>query len=57
MGWRSWNCYHANIDQEKMTIAANAMVNKSRGVSLLEAGFENCGLDDYHQLERSGAQP
>ena len=55
MGWRSWNCYHANIDQEKMTIAANAMVNKSRGVSLLEAGFENCGLDDYYQACGTGA--
>ena len=36
MGWRSWNCYHAGISQEKMTIAADAMVNTSRGVSLLE---------------------
>ena len=32
-----------------MTTAANAMVDKSRGVSLLEVGFINCGLDDYYQ--------
>merc|ERR1719473_478176 len=55
MGWRSWNAYHADINQKKMTTAADAMVNKSRGVSLLEAGFNNCGLDDYYQKCGSGA--
>lgn len=55
MGWRSWNAYHADISQAKMTTAANAMVDKSRGVSLLEAGFENCGLDDYYQACGTGA--
>jgi hypothetical protein len=54
MGWRSWNCYHQAISQEKMTIAANAMVNKSRGASLLELGYENCGLDDYYQACGTG---
>ena len=34
------NCYHSAISQDKMTIAANAMVDKSRGVSLLEMGYE-----------------
>ena len=56
MGWRSWNCYHQAISQEKMTAAANAMVNKSRGLSLLEVGYENCGLDDYYQACRTGVQ-
>ena len=56
MGWRSWNCYHSDISQAKMTIAADAMVNKSRGVSLLEAGYENCGLDDYYQACKTGVQ-
>tara|TARA_B110000208_G_C11477777_1_gene324610 strand:+ start:59 stop:592 length:534 start_codon:yes stop_codon:yes gene_type:complete len=56
MGWRSWNCYHREISQAKMMIAANAMVNKSRGVSLLDVGFVNCGLDDYFQVsDGSGA--
>jgi alpha-galactosidase len=55
MGWRSWNCYHHEVTQEKMTIAANAMVDKSRGISLLEAGYENCGLDDYYQACGTGA--
>ena len=39
-----------------MTTAANAMVNKSRGVSLLEVGYENCGLDDYYQACKTGVQ-
>jgi alpha-galactosidase len=56
MGWRSWNCYHQAISQEKMTAAANAMVNKSRGLSLLEVGYENCGLDDYYQACKTGVQ-
>ena len=55
MGWRSWNCYHKEISQAKMTFAANAMVNKSRGVSLLDVGYENCGLDDYYQACGTGA--
>lgn len=38
-----------------MTTVANAMVNKSRGVSLLEMGYENCGLDDYYQACGTGA--
>ena len=56
MGWRSWNCYHQAISQVKMTIAANAMVNKSRGVSLLDAGYVNCGLDDFYQKCKAGPQ-
>jgi len=35
---RSWNAYHQNINQAMMTTAANAMVDKSRGVSLLDVG-------------------
>lgn len=55
MGWRSWNCYHREVTQEKMITAANAMVDRSRGVSLLEVGYENCGLDDYYQACGTGA--
>jgi alpha-galactosidase len=54
LGWRSWNAYHKEISQDKMTIAANAMVNKSRGISLLEAGYEQIGLDDYYQACGTG---
>ena len=56
MGWRSWNCYHSGISQAKMTTAADAMVNKSRGASLLEVGYENCGLDDYYQACKTGVE-
>jgi hypothetical protein len=55
MGWRSWNCYHADISQEKMTTAANAFVDTSRGLSLKEVGFVNVGLDDYYQACGTGA--
>ena len=55
MGWRSWNCYHQGVTQEKMIAAADAMVDKSRGTTLLEVGFVNCGLDDYYQACHTGA--
>ena len=38
-----------------MTAAADAMVDKSRGLSLLDVGFNNCGLDDYYQDCHTGA--
>ena len=53
-GWRSWNAYGADITQEKMIAAAAAMVNRSRGHSLLDAGYTNCGLDDYWQACGTG---
>ena len=34
MGWRSWNCYHRDIDQAKMTAAANAFVDTSVGARM-----------------------
>ena len=32
-----------------MTAAADSMVKKRSGISLLDVGYENCGLDDYYQ--------
>jgi len=55
MGWRSWNCYHQAINQEKMTTAANAFVDASRGSTLKDVGYINVGLDDYYQLCHAGA--
>ena len=60
MGWRSWNCFHANVDQAKMEGIMDAMVDRSRLVdgkptSLLDLGYDNCGLDDNWQACGAGA--
>jgi alpha-galactosidase len=55
MGWRSWNCYHSDINQAKMNAAADAFVDTRRGLSLKEVGYIHVGLDDYYQLCGSGA--
>ena len=47
MGWRSWNCYQGNVNQEKMQRVVDAMVAKRHGgVSLQDLGYANVGLDD-----------
>jgi len=53
-GWRSWNCYGGGVNQQKMIIAAEAMLDKSRGVSLVEAGYNYIGLDDGYQACGTG---
>eukprot|EP01121_Diplochlamys_sp_Union-15-3_P021654 TRINITY_DN8881_c0_g1_i1.p1 TRINITY_DN8881_c0_g1~~TRINITY_DN8881_c0_g1_i1.p1 ORF type:complete len:437 (-),score=70.88 TRINITY_DN8881_c0_g1_i1:41-1351(-) len=54
MGWRSWNCFGGNIDQQKMMSQMDAIADRSRMVngkptSLLDVGFEHVGLDDNWQ--------
>eukprot|EP00755_Sulcionema_specki_P032358 Sspe_Gene.19718::Locus_7196_Transcript_1_1_Confidence_1.000_Length_1434::g.19718::m.19718/K07407/E3.2.1.22B, galA, rafA; alpha-galactosidase len=55
MGWRSWNCYQANVTQEKMERVMDSMVKKrsvpsaGKDMSLLDLGYVNCGLDDAWQ--------
>ena len=39
MGWRSWLPFKHNQSQQKMMAAANAMVSRKRGASLLELGY------------------
>ncbi|EDQ90448.1 uncharacterized protein MONBRDRAFT_3278, partial [Monosiga brevicollis MX1] len=61
MGWRSWNCYHADIDQGKMESVMAAMVNRSRLVvgqptSLHDLGYQDVGLDDNWQACGAGHQ-
>jgi hypothetical protein len=47
MGWRSWNCYHLDVSQDKMITVANSFVDTSiSGVSLKMAGYTHVGLDD-----------
>jgi len=54
MGWRSWNCYGGNVNQKKMESIMDKMASKSRQVdgknmSMVDLGYNNCGLDDNWQ--------
>jgi len=54
MGWRSWNCFGGNIDQQKMMSIMDAITDRSRQVngkfaSLADIGYVHVGLDDNWQ--------
>jgi alpha-galactosidase len=51
MGWSSWNCWFDNIDQDKITRAAHAMVESG----LAQHGFTYINVDDTWQDSRSGS--
>jgi len=55
MGWRSWNCYHGNIDQPLIEKVIDAMLDTSRQVngkamSYVQLGYGEVGVDDNWQL-------
>jgi len=55
MGWRSWNLFGANVDQQLMEGQMDAMVSRKRLVdgvptSLWDLGYRDIGLDDNWQL-------
>jgi alpha-galactosidase len=50
MGWSSWNCWFDNIDQDKITRAAHAMVDSG----LSQHGFVYVNVDDTWQGPRGG---
>lgn len=55
MGWRSWNCYHRDVDAKKMMSVMDRMAEKTRQVdgknmSMVDLGYDNCGLDDNWQV-------
>jgi alpha-galactosidase len=58
MGWRSWNCFHGNVNQTKIEEQVDGLVarNASRGdgLSLLDHGYESIGLDDNWQACGTG---
>ena len=56
MGWRSWNCYHGDVSQTGIEATIDAIVDKSRGTSLLELGFTNVGVDDGWQACGTGRE-
>lgn len=53
MGWRSWNAFHANINQDTFVAAIDALTAKNRtvrgragSVSLCDLGYCSCGIDE-----------
>lgn len=60
MGWRSWNLYGANVNQQLIEGIMKGMVNRSRMVdgkptSLCDLGYCDVGLDDNWQNCKAGA--
>jgi len=51
MGWNSWNCWAASVDQEKVLRAARALVNSG----LSQHGWSYVNIDDTWQGERAGS--
>jgi alpha-galactosidase len=59
MGWRSWNLYGANVNQEVIEKIMDGMVSKKRTVdgqptSLCDLGYCDVGLDDNWQDCKAG---
>ena len=52
MGWRSWNAWGNRVSQDLMTNAIDALTARSwtvdgrNNVSLFEAGYNACGIDE-----------
>lgn len=57
MGWRSWNAYRAEINQDKMVAAARFLSNTRtrNNLSLSSLGYTSAGLDDGWQACGTGA--
>lgn len=50
MGWRNWNAFMQDISQDILERTMDAMVKKGpNGLSLLDVGYSDVGLDDYWQ--------
>ena len=55
MGWRSWNLYNSNVDQDLILSQMNGITSRNRLVnnqytSLADLGYLDIGLDDAWQL-------
>ncbi|CAK0838684.1 unnamed protein product [Prorocentrum cordatum] len=59
MGWRSWNCYHNDVDQDKLQsvmakVASRGRLVDGRNASLADVGYVDVGLDDNWQACGAG---
>ena len=51
MGWRSWNCFHGEVNDSAIRATIDAITDRSRTVdgkptSLADLGFDSVGIDD-----------
>jgi alpha-galactosidase len=53
MGWNSWNCWAAAVDQEKILRSAKAMA----AAGLVQHGWTYVNIDDSWQGLRAGSHP
>lgn len=60
-GWRSWNCFHGNVNQSNIERQVDALVKPNQnaswgeaGKSLLDFGYASIGLDDNWQACGAG---
>jgi len=51
LGWNSWNCFAGNVDDAKIRVAADAMVNSG----LIEHGWTYINIDDTWEGDRDPA--
>ena len=57
MGWRSWNCYAGDVTDADVRATVDAITDRSRGgVSLLDLGFSDVGVDDGWQACKTGRE-
>eukprot|EP00937_MAST-01D_sp_MAST-1D-sp2_P006070 g6070.t1 len=55
LGWRSWNCFYADIDQEKITAQIDAIVaervlpGSGQKTTLQALGFNSVGIDEGYE--------
>ena len=48
MGWNSWNCFHTDIDEDKIKAVVEAMIN----TGMKDAGYLYINLDDGWMAEK-----
>ena len=46
MGWRSWNTFYADINDQKIRAQVDALVKERNGTSLRSLGYASIGIDE-----------
>ena len=55
IGWRSWNCFHGDVDDTKIRTVVDAMATpRAGGERLLSLGYAHVGVDDGWQACGTG---
>jgi hypothetical protein len=58
-GWRSWNCFHGEVNDQKIRATIDAITDKRHVVdgkptSLADLGYDSVGIDDGWQACGTG---